>query len=104
MKKKKDEWENMRVNREDDGGRVRAQRVMEWHKKKKNRVRDRQLCESVGHFSETPSVLPSKDYKLMFPPPGPRFQNTTPIEILEFWFLRNVYRSRVCVCVSEWRQ
>lgn len=99
MKKKKDEWENMRVNREDDGGRVRAQRVMERHKKN-TRVRDRQLCESVGHFSETPSVLPSKDYKLMFPPPGPRFQNTTPIEILEFWFLRNVYRSRVCVCVG----
>lgn len=72
MKKKKDEWENMRVNREDDGGRVRAQRVMEWHKKKKNRVRDRQLCESVGHFSETPSVLPL-DYKLMFPPPRPAF-------------------------------
>ena len=55
----------------------------------------------VGHFSETSSVLPSKDYKLMSTPPGP-----TPIEILEFWFLRNVYRSRVCVCVcvSEWRQ
>lgn len=90
----------MRVNREDDGGRVRAQRVMERHKKN-TRVRDRQLCESVGHFSETPSVLPSKDYKLMFPPPRPAFSEhnshwDSRVLVLE----KCLPQSCVCVCVG----
>ena len=86
-KKKKDEWENMSVNREDDGGRARAQR--------NNRVRHRQLCRSLlrNIICVTIQRLQTNVH-----PPGP-----TPIEILEFWFLRNVYRSRVCVCVCVCR-
>ena len=69
-------------------------------KKKPTRVRDRQLCESVGHFSETPSVLPSKDYKLMFPPRPAFSEHDSQWDSRVLDLEKCLPQSCVCVCVG----